>query len=383
MNLISIIVPIFHGKRYMDHLIEQAEECSKRLDSRYRLELVFVNDDPSEILPRYDSSELIDIRTLETEVNRGIHGARVRGLEVCKGDYVLLLDQDDRIRPEYMKSQLEKLGRKDAVVCRAIHEGKCKYDATLPFERAVNKAYMIMEGDGIVSPGQVLLRKEAVSLTWKKHVFTHNGADDWLLWICMMSEGKTFVLNDEILYEHVVDGKNASWNSLEMTYSEHEMLEFLKKEKILKKEEEKALQKTIDRLASNRIRMMDKFKKMFFLYDAWLELYQEDLLISACLKKKGYKTAVIYGDGYFGKQLYRELEKNGITVACFLDRNADYLCEKIPVYRPEADWPEADILIVTLMQKEKGLMELLQRKTTAAIIYIEELLEEAKCQKYQ
>lgn len=383
MNTVSIIIPIFHGKRYMEHLVEQAQECSIRLNSRYRLELVFVNDDPSEILPCYDSSELIDIMTLETDVNRGIHGARVRGLKACRGDYVLFLDQDDHIRPEYMRSQLEKLGQEDAVVCRAVHEGKCKYDATLPFEKAVSRPYMITEGDGITSPGQVLLRKAAVSAVWKEHIFTHNGADDWLLWICMMSEGKSFVLNDEILYEHVVDGKNASWNSLEMTYSEREMMEILKKEKVLKKEEEETLQKTVDRLASNRIRMMDKFKKMFFLYDAWLELYQEDLLISAYLKKRGYETVVIYGDGYFGKQLYRELKKAGITVTCFLDRNADYLQEEIPVYRPEADWPEADVIIVTLMQKERKLMELLQKKTTAVIIYIEELLEEIKCQKYQ
>ena len=89
---ISIIVPVFHGRKYIDSMIAQMEVCATACRGRCTLELLFVNDDPDEAIGSL-TSEKIKIRVMETNVNRGIHGARVYGLEQCTGDYVLFLDQ--------------------------------------------------------------------------------------------------------------------------------------------------------------------------------------------------------------------------------------------------------------------------------------------------
>lgn len=51
-----------------------------------------------------------------------IYGARVRGLENSSGKYVLFLDQDDQICPDYFLSQLQCIRDNDGVVCQVIHE---------------------------------------------------------------------------------------------------------------------------------------------------------------------------------------------------------------------------------------------------------------------
>lgn len=133
MKRISVIVPIYHGRKYINGMIAQIESCVAECRGEYALELLFVNDSPDEPIDSL-SSEKIEIRVIETNRNRGIHGARVRGLEHCTGDYILFLDQDDRIRPTYFSSQLAHLGDSDAVVCRLLHEGRQFYDTRMPFE---------------------------------------------------------------------------------------------------------------------------------------------------------------------------------------------------------------------------------------------------------
>ena len=120
---ISIIVPIYHGKQYIDAIIAQIEKCIKKLEKKYMVELLLVNDAPEEKLGEY-CSESMDIVVLNTDCNRGIHGARVRGLESCQGEFVLFLDQDDKITEDYLQSQISKMDNCDAIVCRAIHAKK-------------------------------------------------------------------------------------------------------------------------------------------------------------------------------------------------------------------------------------------------------------------
>jgi len=88
MERISVIVPVFHGRKYIDSMIAQIEKCAVMCCGGYSLELLFVNDDPDEPIGAR-ASEKVEIKVIETDVNRGIHGARVRGLERCTGDYVL------------------------------------------------------------------------------------------------------------------------------------------------------------------------------------------------------------------------------------------------------------------------------------------------------
>ena len=274
MENISIVVPIFHGRKYIEIMIAQMEKCADVCEDKYALELIFVNDDPQEPIGIV-SSGVMAVKVLETDENRGIHGARVRGLAVCTGDYVLFLDQDDRIDADYFSSQLAHIGDRDAVVCKLLHEGRQFYDTRMPFEEVITREFIISVRNPIISPGQVLLRKKKIPEIWQSAKLENNGADDWLLWLCMLAQNCEFALNPEVLFEHMVEGGNESINVAHMMASEQEVYEVVSKGQILSGKELQNLQMAVHAAANEHIKLLSKFQKMFFVYDQWFKFQEQ------------------------------------------------------------------------------------------------------------
>jgi len=378
MRRVSIIVPVYYGEKYIQSLIHQAEECRKCIKDRLEIELILVNDAPDDPLDEQYQSEWIDIAVLNTDVNQGVQSARIRGIEYCKGSYILLLDQDDKIAPEYLKSQMESIGDCDAVVCRVIHEEKPFYNLTRPFKEIICKEYMFQEGDSIISPGQVLMRKEAVSDIWKTNILKNNGADDWMLWLCMINEGKSFALNDEILFEHVVDGNNASLRTLDMHRSELEVLEIIRKSQMFSEEDIRILEETVRNIEEKRLFLMGKFQRISFVYDAWVSLRNCGIHISKYLRQRGYRSIAVYGVTSLGKRLYEELAMDKFEVSYFIDINAPFLYEQIPVYSPEEELRQVDAVVISLVQDEQQITDMLQMKLSADIWKMAELMKKIK-----
>lgn len=377
MENISIIVPVFRGRQYINNMITQLEQCANVCKDKYMLELVLTNDDPGEVIGSF-LSETIRIHVLETEINRGIHAARIRGLECCSGDYVLFLDQDDRIVPEYFTSQMRHLGSGDAVVCKLIHEDRQFYDTRMPFEEVITRDFILSVRNPIISPGQVLLRKEKIPGLWKTARLINNGADDWLLWLSMLAENSNFSLNPNILFEHMVEGENESINAVHMMASEQEIYNVLEAAKAFPPKDLARLGKAVQEAAEGHIRLLSKFQKMFFIYDKWFRLQEEGRYIHEYLKQCGVRRVAIYGDSYIGKRLYSSLQKNGVEVCCFIDRNAVYLNEEIPVYPPQEGLPDVDMIIISLVEAVEEIMEELARFSGAGICGIGELLADMK-----
>ncbi|MDE5717361.1 MAG: glycosyltransferase, partial [Lachnospiraceae bacterium] len=321
MEHISIIVPIYHGTKYIDGMIAQIERCAATDLDKYALELLFINDDPAEPIGARVSEQVI-VKVIETDINRGIHGARIRGLEHCTGDCVLFLDQDDRIWPEYFSSQLCHLGEADAVVCKLLHEGRQYYDMRMPFAKVITKEFILSVRNPIISPGQVLLRKKGIPEAWKGTGLKNNGADDWLLWLCMLGTGAEFALNPEILFEHVVEGSNESINAAHMIASEQEIYDVAASTGIFLQEELVKLKGAVQAVAEDHIRVLSKFQKMFFIYDDWMKQQEQGRYIHEYLQKAGVGSVAIYGDSYIGKRLYCCLQKKGVVGRYVIDRTA-------------------------------------------------------------
>ena len=177
---VSIIVPIYQGKKYIPKLIKMAEMCQEKAQNQQGIELILSNDDPHEKIEESLFSDTITIHILNTEINRGIQAARIRGLEAANGDFVVFLDQDDILYPDYINSQLSHLGDADTAVCRCIHENQQFYNADRKFEEVISKGYMMQKGNPIISAGQVLIRRTSVPKVWTENIMKTNCADDYL-----------------------------------------------------------------------------------------------------------------------------------------------------------------------------------------------------------
>ena len=251
MNVdISVIVPFYKGNIYMERIfscVRKNAENAKDLS----VELLLVNDSPdTEIV--YDESwaEGFTLQIVKNPVNVGIQRSRINGLEHASGTFVVMLDQDDLLTDNALASQYRFCGEADVVVANAINENRDRvkpvYQSLAHQRQAAFPRFYYTVGCLIVSPGQCLIRKEAIPAVWKEKCIDCNGSDDYYLWLLMQGECR-WTINPEVLYTHVDTGENLSIDIDRMIRSSLEVVELLKQDNKITPRHE--------RLANRRFRM--------------------------------------------------------------------------------------------------------------------------------
>ena len=117
---VSIIIPVYNTKDYL------AETLNCMLTQTYQnIEIILVDDgssDGSNLI--CDEYVKIDSRlcVYHTE-NHGVSHARNYGLDHASGEYVMFVDSDDLVKPEYVQIMLEAALKTEAdvVVCKLMH----------------------------------------------------------------------------------------------------------------------------------------------------------------------------------------------------------------------------------------------------------------------
>ena len=103
MSLVSVIIPVYNGERY----IVQTIDCV--ISQTYKdIEIIIVNDGSTDksyekIRPYLD---LPNIKYIEQE-NQGVAAARNKGINNSSGEFIAFLDQDDLWLPEKIERQIK------------------------------------------------------------------------------------------------------------------------------------------------------------------------------------------------------------------------------------------------------------------------------------
>ncbi len=269
MYNISVIVPFYKGNKYLTGLKQSLEDACISYEGK--VEVIMVNDSPKEkIEKKLIQSEKYSLVIVEHDVNYGIHKARVTGIGKAKGEYVLLLDQDDKIKREFFKEMSAALDNNKSVAfayANGVFEdsnGKSKLilNSYGKVYGAENYRTYLKVGNLLASPGQCLIRKSAIPKEWTEHIMQSNCADDFLLWILILRNQKAEYVN-KLLYEHITTGENTSGNKLIGYASDLEVCGILDDLNLLPKEELNKLKK---RCVSN----YNKAKGYDYRYQEWL-----------------------------------------------------------------------------------------------------------------
>ena len=369
--MISVIVPVYYGEKYIAGIIRQIEAGKEQLKDKQEIELLFVNDSPDAPLSLQWKSEILDVIIINSDRNAGIHGARVKGLLECHGEYVMFLDQDDRIEPAYFDSQLRAMGNGDAVICKAIDGGKEVYRDDTIFRQIVSKEFVLKMWNMIISPGQVLMRRDSIPDMWTGNIMQRNGADDWFLWICMMAENCKFSLNTDLLYEHVLQDSNTSEDIVGMVQSEQEVLRIVGEKGILSHDDRGLLRDGFFRKNLRRTKELCNKKKKLELLERWIGLKERGLHISNYFLQRGVQTIAIYGCGIIGEFVNQELKKE-LNVKYFIDRNADRMQKQIPIYTLQDSLPEVDGIMITLVEGVEKAEEEIRNKMRTQIFILKD-----------
>ncbi|WP_408069562.1 glycosyltransferase family 2 protein [Butyrivibrio sp. JL13D10] len=129
MKKVSIIIPIYNGENYIENIFKRI--CAQSFSE---VEVVFVNDGSTDdsgkvirefidrVISENGQEALVPEFKLIAQTNTGQGGARNRGIEEASGDYLMFMDQDDIIKPDYVERLLSEAEKSAADIVISGYE---------------------------------------------------------------------------------------------------------------------------------------------------------------------------------------------------------------------------------------------------------------------
>ena len=140
---LSIIVPVYKGKEYLDNLMSSVCSLQKQAEQyEYTLELLLIDDgspdDSGNECQRL--AEMYKFVSVYKKENSGIADTRNFGLRHARGEYICFMDQDDAIVPEVCIKAIKKIKEENADCClwssnHRFEDGTQRENVRIPEER--------------------------------------------------------------------------------------------------------------------------------------------------------------------------------------------------------------------------------------------------------
>ena len=194
---VSIIIPCFNQASYLVEALESA------LNQTYsNIEIVCVNDgstdNSSEIFRKY-ADKYKNILFFNETINRGVCFVRNLAVKACTGEYILPLDADDIIEPDYVEKAVNVLEEKPEVgivyCCADFFGVKNKRWELAEYQ----KEKMFFEN---LIFNSALFRKKDFEKVGGYKECMHIGCEDWDLWLSLIENGAEVFRIDEILFHY-------------------------------------------------------------------------------------------------------------------------------------------------------------------------------------
>lgn len=198
---VSIIIPAFNAERFLGDAIESA------LGQTYKNKEVIVVDDGSTDGTK-DIVRSYRFRALGIwQNNSGASAARNNGIANSTGEFVLPLDADDRIDPQYLVKTVPLMS--DPAVGVVTTQYQCFENDDRTF-RPVNPTLSLEMADNVI-PICSLIRRTAFDQTsgYTSRFVDVNGVgaigyEDWNLWLDILKRGWKVAVVDEPLFHYRV-----------------------------------------------------------------------------------------------------------------------------------------------------------------------------------
>ena len=195
--VVTIIIPCFNQGQFLDEAIQSVIQC--RDESIY--EIIIVDDGST------DSDTITKLKELAREglmiinqPNKGLGAARNAGIRAANGRYILPLDADNKIRPEY------------------IYEGFRLLDADISLEVVYGNAEYFGAKSGLWESGQFNLQRlmmenyiDACAVfrksTWEKlggydEKMPVMGYEDWDFWLRLAFQNGKFSYINKVMFDY-------------------------------------------------------------------------------------------------------------------------------------------------------------------------------------
>lgn len=204
---ISVIIPVYNGKRYIKRCLQSASI------QKGCIEIIVVDDNSNDGLKEYldkiKDSFQIDIRYFRNKENRGAAFSRNIGIIAAKGTHIAFLDVDDWWESNKTEKQLEiiKKGIPFTYTSRRNHyasNGTNKVIHTLPITD-----FKTLVAKNPITCSSVIMTKE---LALKNYASGYWICEDFMMWLKIFSTGIVAEGIDEPLVNYTVRKDSSSAN---------------------------------------------------------------------------------------------------------------------------------------------------------------------------
>jgi GT2 family glycosyltransferase/glycosyltransferase involved in cell wall biosynthesis len=201
--LVSVVVPCFNDGHYLDDSIRSVFNQTMTL-----FEVIVVDDGSTDP----DTVAIIDTlpwtrTTVIRQANAGLSAARNAGMSAARGTYVVPLDADDELEPEFLEQMVAALEPKPAAAFAACRARLFEDIDAVWIPRPYNP-YQVLLSNSII--GCVLLRRDAYVAVGGYDETMRHGNEDWDLWIRLAEAGWDVVEVPEVLFRYRKHGISMS-----------------------------------------------------------------------------------------------------------------------------------------------------------------------------
>lgn len=215
--IFSIIIPCYNQGVYLKDALDSLEKCDTAL-----FEVIIVNDGSTDAYTNNYINTLKGGRYIIVEqANAGLAGARNAGIKQSKGQYILPLDADNMIRPEFLTESLKVLTALPEI---GVFYGNAAYFGEksgdwVPGEFNLQKLLISNYIDACAVIRRSVLDKVGFYDTDMKFM----GWEDWEMWLRISSNGVKFHYSNQIVFDYRVVNNSMS----KQVYNAYEKPNFL------------------------------------------------------------------------------------------------------------------------------------------------------------
>lgn len=203
MPKISIIIPCYNHGHFIREALESVEQCSDK--SLY--EVIIVNDGSTDA---YTNEMMAQLEKegyhVINQKNQGLGATRNNGIRAAIGEYILPLDSDNKIRPEYIYKSIEILDSQPGI---AMVYGDAQFFGEKDRRRVVgdfNLQQLMLENN--IDACAVYRKSAWEAVGGYDEKMPAMGFEDWDFWLNLSFRNYKFKYVNEILFDYRILGNS-------------------------------------------------------------------------------------------------------------------------------------------------------------------------------
>ena len=127
-------------------------------------------------------------------------------------------------------------------------------------------------------------------------------------------------------------------------------------------------------IVEEKIKKGDKFQNFYYMMLSWIRMHQKRRTFDDYFSWHGIRRIAVYGNGAVGQIFVKEMEGLETELSYIIDKKADTMRSKVPVFTLQQDCQRVDAIVVTVLERFDEIAEEIQREYDYPIVPLDEVV---------